>query len=108
MILGLEIVCTHKKLDGVGPIDNRPSTRHLEHFVKKKKHISPDTGHVTHGGGRTFLKNLSSQAFMVWDRQCLEESEQKDDLMTYSININYRTAPATPGVLNIDTFHQFF
>ena len=27
------------KLDGVGPVDNRPSTHKLHHFVKKKKKI---------------------------------------------------------------------
>ena len=26
-----------KKLDGVGPVDNRPSTNKLHHFVQKKK-----------------------------------------------------------------------
>ena len=25
-----------KKLDGVGPVDNRPSTDKLDHFVRKK------------------------------------------------------------------------
>ena len=25
-----------KKLDGVGPVDNRPSTAKLHHFVRKK------------------------------------------------------------------------
>ena len=25
-----------KKLDGVGPVDNRPSTNKLHHFVQKK------------------------------------------------------------------------
>ena len=27
------------KLDGVGPVDNRPSTDKLHNFVKKKKYI---------------------------------------------------------------------
>ena len=26
-----------EKLDGVGPVDNRPSTDKLHHFVRKKK-----------------------------------------------------------------------
>ena len=36
-----------KKLDGVGPVDNKPSTDKLHNFVKKqtKKH---DIWHVTH------------------------------------------------------------
>ena len=39
---------------------------------------------------------------MVWDRQCLEDSEQKDDSMNESINYTgfCRTAPATLGILN--------
>ena len=39
---------------------------------------------------------------MVWDRQCLDDSEQKDHLMNESVNYEgvYRTAPATPGLLN--------
>ena len=39
-----------KKLDGVGPIDNRPSTDNLHHFVqkkKKRKKVTRDMWHVT-------------------------------------------------------------
>ena len=46
------------KLDGVGPVDNRPSTDKLHHFAQKKKrkkkkkknmwHVTRDTWHVTH------------------------------------------------------------
>ena len=41
------------KLDGVGPVDNRPSNDKLHHFVRKKKrkkllHVTCDTWHVTH------------------------------------------------------------
>ena len=32
-----------KKLDGVGPVDNRPSPDKLHNFVKKKKKITRDT-----------------------------------------------------------------
>ena len=44
------------KLDGVGPVDNRPSTDKLHHFVKKKKnkkmtcdmrHMTRDIRHMT-------------------------------------------------------------
>ena len=31
------------KLDGVGPVDNRPSTNKLHHFVKQKKKLTCDT-----------------------------------------------------------------
>ena len=49
------------KLDGVGPIDNRPYTDKLHHFVKKKKNVTCDTWHMTRGmlhvwGGEHFLK----------------------------------------------------
>ena len=42
---------------------------------------------------------------MVWDRQCLEDSEQKDHLPIESINDKgvYRTAPATPDLVNYRT-----
>ena len=45
-----------RKLDGVGPIDNRPFTDKLHHFVRKKKtkkmtcdmwYVTRDTWHVT-------------------------------------------------------------
>ena len=40
------------KLDGVGPLDSRPSTYWLNHFVKKNitldtSHVTPDTWHLT-------------------------------------------------------------
>ena len=37
------------KLDGVGPVDNRPSTDKLHHFVQKKeeKKVTCDMRHVT-------------------------------------------------------------
>ena len=37
-----------EKLDGVRPVDNRPSTDKLHHFVHKKKgHVTCDMWHVT-------------------------------------------------------------
>ena len=40
---------TVSKLDGVNPVDNRPSTNYLNQFVKKKlqAHMKGDTSHVT-------------------------------------------------------------
>ena len=37
------------KLDGVGPVDYRPSTDKLNHFVKKKnkKNVTRDMWHMT-------------------------------------------------------------
>ena len=42
------------KLDGVGPVDNRPSTDKLHHFLEKKRiffdmwHMTCDTWHMTY------------------------------------------------------------
>ena len=40
-----QITTLDPKLDGVGHVDNRPSTDKLHHFVKKKKmwHLTCDT-----------------------------------------------------------------
>ena len=90
------------KLDGVGPVINRPSPHYIHHFEKERKNVTPvtwhltpdtwylipdtwhltcDTGHVTNCGGWTFPQNVSSPALMVWDSQCLEDSELKDDVI---------------------------
>ena len=70
-----KLVCIHEKLDGVGRVDNRPSTNKLHHFVQKKLqqqivtcdlwHVTRDTWHMTHdtwhfffwGGGEHSLKS---------------------------------------------------
>ena len=48
------------------------------------------------------LSNFSSLALTVWDRQCLEDSELKDEVLNKSMSNRdvCRTAPATPGLLN--------
>ena len=86
------------KLYGVGPVDNRPSTDKLHHFVKKEKkkklhvtcdtwhvthdmwHVTRDTWHVTHDtqhvtccGGWTFSQNFSSLALLVCDLWYFED-----------------------------------
>ena len=39
-----DIILVVFKLDGVGPVDNRPSTNKLHHFVQKKMlHLTRDT-----------------------------------------------------------------
>ena len=66
------------KLDGVGPVDNRPSTDKLHHFVEKREkkvwhvtrdmwHVTRDTWHVTCLGGWTFSQNFSPLALTVCD-----------------------------------------
>jgi hypothetical protein len=74
------------KLDGVGPVDNRPSTNKLHHFVHKKKcdmwHMTCDMWHVTRDmwhmtcdmlRGWTFSQNFSPLALMVCDLWYLED-----------------------------------
>ena len=45
-------------------------------------HVTHNTWHMTHGGG----EHVSSPALMVWDWQCLEDSEQKDHRLNEWIN----------------------
>ena len=54
--------------------------------MRDTQHMTCDTWHVTHGGGWTFSQNFCSSALTVWDRQGLEDSEQKDDLMNEWMN----------------------
>ena len=56
---------------------------------------------MTYGGGEHSLK--ISLALTVWDRQCHEDSEQKDYQLTDLTNDEtvFRTVPATPGLLII-------
>ena len=109
------------KLDGVGPVDNWPSTDKLHHFVRKKEeekncdmwHMTCDTWHVTRdtwhmtcdmfGGGWTFSQNFSSLALTVCDLWYYEYLEERDDLMNQWMNYEavYRTARATPGLLRM-------
>ena len=52
--------------------------------------------------GVNIISNFSSPPLTVWERQCLAESERKDHLLNELMNHKavYRTAPATPGLLN--------
>ena len=61
--------------------------------------MAPDMLH--NEGDKHSFQNLSSPALTVWDRQCLGDSEQKDDLVNESMNDEgvFRTAPATLGLL---------
>ena len=38
---------SHLKLNGVGPVDNRPSIDKLHHIVKKQQHVRSDMWNVT-------------------------------------------------------------
>ena len=88
-------------LDRVGPIDNRPSTDKLCHFVRKKQsdmghvtcdrlHMTCNTWHMTHemlvGGKVNILSKFSSLALTVCDLWYYEDLEEKADLLTHWIN----------------------
>ena len=114
------------QLDGVGPVDNRPSTNNLHHFVKKKKmtcdtwhvtrdkwHVTRDTWHITHdtwhvtcdtfGGGVNVLSKFQlPSSYYLWF-MILRRSGGKGWLTCW-INDKavYRTAPAAPGLLIIN------
>ena len=74
--------------------------------TRDRWHVTRDTWHMTHSVGWTFSQNFNSLALPVWDWECLEDILSKGSL-NQSINqlINdrgdCRTAPATPGLLNI-------
>ena len=72
------------------------------HRTSDMWHVTRAMWHVTHGGGLTFSQTFSSLAFTVWDWQCLEDSEKKEErLNEWIIHKGVcRTAPATPSLLN--------
>ena len=72
-----------RKVDGEGPVDNRPSTDKLHLFVGKEEeknptcntwdvtrdmwHVTHEMWHVTWCGGWTFTQNISSySSYSVW------------------------------------------
>ena len=96
-----------ENLDGVGPVDNRPSIEKLHHFVQKKRrrkkvtsdmwHVTHDTWHVTCDetrdtwhvtcfGGWTFSQNFSSLALTVCDLWYYEDLEEKDEWINELMN----------------------
>ena len=123
-----------QKLDGVGPVDNRPSTAWLHHFVKQKNkkcymicdmwhmtrdmwHVTCDTWHITSRGRWTFSQNCSSLAFTVWEWRFVEDVFTKDESLTDWMNelisdkAVCRTAPSVkyqvempPLMMQDDTF----
>ena len=55
-------------------------------------------------------QHFSSLALTVWDTQCFEHIFTKDDLIHELINDKcvYRTAPATLGLLNINSHQELY
>ena len=88
------------KLDGVGPVDNRPSYDKLPHFVQKNIYTC-DMWQVTCGVGWTLSRNVISLGLTVCFKWYVEDLEEKDDLINewMSDNSVCRTALATPGKL---------
>ena len=56
------------------------------HSTPDMWHLTHDMWHVTHDWGWTFSQNFRSPALMVWDRQCLKDSEQKYDWLNELMN----------------------
>ena len=69
----------HVKLDGVGPVHNRPSTDKFHHFVKKNLNQKNDVWHGICCGEWTFSENLSSLALPVCVLWYYEDLEEKAD-----------------------------
>ena len=79
------------ELDGVGPVDTRPSTDWLQTLKRKEKiYMTRDMWHVTHGGRVNILSKFHLLSSFVEDRQCLTGSEQKDVLINEWINLLQR------------------
>ena len=99
------------KLDGVGPVDNRPFTNKLHHLVRKKErkkmwHVTCDTWHVW---GGNILSNFQLPSSYRLRFMMLWRSGGKG-WVNQLINDEavYRTAPATPGLLNISNMVTSF
>ena len=99
----------------VGPVNNRPSQNKPQNFEKKviTLDLTRDTWHmkyafytwhVTHGVGWTFSQNLAPQVWRFGMDSVLKFLNKR---ITYSVNESVndeddcRTAPATPGQLNM-------
>ena len=76
------------------------------HEPRDTWHVTRDMRHMTCLGGWTFSPNFSSLALTVHDLWYYEDLEEKDDSINelMSDEAVYRTAPATPGLLNIYFF----
>ena len=104
-----------KKIDGVGPVDNRPSTNMLHHIVKKKQkkrdmwHVTRDTWHVTcatwHVTRDMFVRvDILSKfqlpcSYRLWFTMLWRSGGKGSLNDLISDEAVYRTAPATPGLL---------
>ena len=69
-------------------------------------HVTHDKLHATHGGGWSFSQNFSSLTLTFLDRQCLEDSEQKDHLLNESQRF-LKNSPSYTGSVNNTSFKSF-
>ena len=74
------------------------------------RHMTCDKWNVTSLGGWTFSQNFSFLALTVCDLWYYEDLEEKAHGVTESMNDEavYRTAPATPGLLNTSSKKSSF
>ena len=90
----LEVVLN--KLDGVGPVDNRPLTDYLHHFVRYLFlfykffflfHVTRDTWHMTHC---IEIVNIVSKLQVPSPNglgvRCFEDWEEKGQWLTHLMN----------------------
>ena len=78
-------------------------TRDTWHMTRDEWHVTCDMWHMTHDTWWTLCQNVGSLALMVWELWCFWRLGGKG-LVTHLISDKAvcRTAPATPGLLNIN------
>ena len=109
------------KLDGVGPVDNRPSTDKLHNFVwKKNRHVTCDMRNVTRDRWHVTCDTWHVTSDMLWGFKILSKFQPPSSCglgfiifwrfggkwwLTDWVNHKgvFRTAPTTPGLLNTNT-----
>ena len=100
----------HLKLDGVGPVDNRPSTDKLHQFVPppKKNKITFDKWHVTRDIWHLTRDMQHVTCDMLWGVNILSKFQLPSSsgfwfmilvIEWLSNEVHCRTAPGTPGLL---------
>ena len=107
------------KLDGEGPVDNRPSPKnHPQALCKKKKKIACDTWHVTHDTWHMTCDTLwgvdilskfqlpSSYGLWFMISWRLGGKGWPTELMNHGGDC--RTAPVTPGLLIINIINYWY
>ena len=85
------VISCNAKLDGVGPVDNRPLTDKLHlfssffdmwHVTCDMWHGTHDTWHMTHRGLQALCQKFRSLALTVWELWYFEDIFTKNDWLT--------------------------